>query len=247
MSHDTNAAGLAVNWHVFGSNGLETADYSKGVLERFTRRAPNDWCGANKHVKPIANPRKAERCGGCHYLIYFDGFFAVNEKGGVVTASFNNPVMSDKIIINHYHCKSWEEYALKNSRGEAIKASTNKYSRKTFDNHDRNDEFDDSILAYRDERAKIYQPPKARSAEDLIKALERNLSTDSYAGKLETFLTCRAVAAYLNERTYEEAALKAIVKAMENSPSAADKQMLDKELPELLKLPYPVIEELRKM
>ena len=36
-----NAGGLCINWMMYGSNNLETADYSKGVLERFTRRASN--------------------------------------------------------------------------------------------------------------------------------------------------------------------------------------------------------------
>ena len=31
--------GIEVNWQIYGSNFQETADYSKGVLERFTRRA----------------------------------------------------------------------------------------------------------------------------------------------------------------------------------------------------------------
>ena len=38
-----DASGLAINWQLFGSNGQETADFSRGVLERFTRRAPVDW------------------------------------------------------------------------------------------------------------------------------------------------------------------------------------------------------------
>ena len=96
-----------------------------------------------------------------------------------------------------------------------------------------------------------------------MSALERNLSPtlkidtplNFYAGKMETFLTCRAVANYLKTKLtddtqvklFEEASLKAILKALENSPSVADKELFDRELPELLKLPYPVVEELRKV
>ena len=255
MSHDDKAAGLAINWQVFGSNGQTKADYSRGVLERFTRRAKHDWhfmlknkpVGGNPHVKSIHNPRLIKFAGHPHCADYFDGFHAVNEKEIVCRGPFNRPVAFERIVVNHYYDKSYEEFVtFKRARGYADRIIEGVYSDNAFKVYDRNEEFDDSILAYRDARAKIYQPPKARSAEDLLKALERNLSTDSYAGKLETFLTCRAVAAYLNERTYEEAALKAILKALENSPSAADKQMFDKELPELLKLPYPVIEEFRK-
>ena len=52
-----NICALRVHWHCFGSNNLEKADYSKGVLERFTRRAPDDYVH-NRGLKVIANPRK---------------------------------------------------------------------------------------------------------------------------------------------------------------------------------------------
>ncbi len=91
LSGNANAAGLAINWHCFGSNGHETADYSKGVLERFTRRAPNDWSfilnsqpvGGNPHVKTITNPR-AISVSGIHCPTYFEGLCAVNEYGTIV-------------------------------------------------------------------------------------------------------------------------------------------------------------------
>lgn len=43
LSDKTKAGGLAVNIFAYGSNFQETADYSRGVLERFTRRAETDW------------------------------------------------------------------------------------------------------------------------------------------------------------------------------------------------------------
>lgn len=254
LSHDPNAAGLAINWQVFGSNNLEKADYSRGVLERFTRRASNDWEG-NTLVKTIANPLTINNIVNPHYAKYFEGKYAINENGDKVPKSvnranaeaFNDPVTYDKIVINHYHTKSREEYKVKRQRGLADQIAKDPYPERQFTRHDRNEEFDDGILFYRDEKAKVYQPPKPRSAEDLIKALEKNLSTDSYAGKMETFLTCRALSNYLGENFFEEMSLKAIVKTLETSLSAADKGLFDKELPELLKLPYPVVEELRKV
>ena len=33
LARDKNAAALGINWQCFGSNGEETADYSRGVLE----------------------------------------------------------------------------------------------------------------------------------------------------------------------------------------------------------------------
>ncbi len=69
LSGKPNAASLAINWQIFDSNGHEAADLSRGVLERFTRRAPV----ANRHVKTVSNPRKinnpvtAEKIAVNHY------------------------------------------------------------------------------------------------------------------------------------------------------------------------------------
>lgn len=113
LSHDPNAAGLAINWHLFGSNEQEKADYSRGVMEQFTRRAPENcepiikW---NSAVKTIANPRAIERCGHPHYATYFEGLYAVNENGGIVIGPYNMPVTAKKIVLNHYYFKSEEEF-----------------------------------------------------------------------------------------------------------------------------------------
>ena len=132
----------------------------------------------------------------------------------------------------------------------------NIYNMSFFEIRDRNDEFDDGILKYRDERAKNFKlPDKSGATKRLLDALMKNLSPmilpktppSFYKGKLETFLTCRAVAEYLKQPTYEEAALKAILKSLQTRYSFADAGLLAGELPDLLKLPYPVVEELRKL
>lgn len=256
LSRDPNAAGLAMNWQFFGSNNLEKMDYSRGVLERFTRRAPNDWTSpgmGNNLIKTLANPRAINVYGHPHYPTYFNGLYSINESGSVVPIYSNKPITVEKIALNHYFTKTKEEFLKKIARGCASMPRPRPISE--FYSFDRNEEFDDGILIYRDERAKVYQPPKPRSAEDLIKALEKNLSTDSYSGKMETFLTCRAVADYLKTKLkddtqakfYEEVALKAILKSFAGPVSTAEKELFNRELPELLKLPYPVVEELRKL
>ena len=129
-----------------------------------------------------------------------------------------------------------------------------------FDSRDCNDVFDDGILRYRDERAKTFRlPDKSRAAERLLSALVQNLSPTLlpttpqkfYTGKMETFLTCRAVAAYLKKnfadessaKFFEEAALKAILNSIKKM-SLTDAQLLLRELPNLLTLPYPAVKEL---
>lgn len=267
LSHNPKAASLAINWHCFGSNGQEKADYSRGVLERFTRRAPNNWIlsknPGNSHVKTIANPRVANFMFGPHNACFFEGMYAINELGNIVSNSSTNFVTAEKIIINHYHCKTWEEYRKKTARGDAyFKDKVTKYDRTFFDMRDRNDEFDDGILRYRDARAKTYQPPdKSRANEKLLNALMTNLSPtllpntppDFYREKMETFLTCRAVSSYLKSKLpddtpakfFEEASLKAILKAFDGM-SLADARIFLREMPEILNLPYPVVDDVRQ-
>lgn len=191
--------------------------------------------------------------------MYFESCHFVNENGKPVQGYNNNPVTVEKIAVNHYYTKSREEFTLKQNRGLADVVG--KYGNDWFDVYDRNDEFDDGILKYRAARAKNFRPPdKGRTAERLLNALMVNLSPtllpntpqEFYRGKLETFLTCRASAAYLktllNDDTpakfFEEAALKAIIRAI-NGMSLADARLFLRELPELLSLPYPAAKNIR--
>ena len=264
LSRDPKAAGLAVNWQIFGSNGQIKADYSRGVLERFTRRAPEEWTPEyhfNAAVKTIANPRATSLAVNPHFFYYFEGLHAVNEKGRGVQAFSNNPVTKEKIVINHYHTKSREEYKVKSVRGVGDRIDNDNYNEIKFNNLDRNEVFDDGILKYRAERAKIYRPiDKSHVDERLFAALAKNLSPtllpttppNFYADKMETFLTCRAVASYLKTKLsddtpakfFEEASLKAILKSV-NGMSFADARLLIRELPNLLGLPYPIVKDLR--
>ena len=268
LSKDPNAAGLGVNWQCFGSNGQEKADHSRGVLERFTQRAPKEWSNrirnitvGNIHVKTIANPRAINVSISPHTPIYFAGLYSVNENGKSVRGPFNSPVTTEKIAINHYYTKSREEFFARKSQPRADSLGPQSHlAEDLFNAYDHNEEFDDGILKYRDARAKVYQPPdNSHVNERLLNALMVNLSPtfiedvqpNFYAGKMETFLTCRAVAAYLKTQLtdtsanfFEEAALKAISKSVAGM-SVADIQLLIPELPKLLSLPYPVVKEIR--
>ena len=259
LSPNPNAAGLAINWQVFGFNGQKKADYSRGVLERFTRRAPKDY-SSNLLYKTLANPRKIDFSRAPHYADYFGGTYSVNENGTIVLGDYNNPVTPDKIVLHHYFYKSYEEYVKKINRGKAD--LLDKHKLEEFNDHDEySREFDDGILKYRAERAKIYKPlDKSHADEKLFAALMKNLSPtllpntppQFYAGKMETFLTCRAVASYLKTKLaddtpakfFEEASLKAILKSV-NGMTFADARLLIRELPNLLTLPYPVVKDLR--
>ena len=145
---NSNASALGVNWVLFGSNNLEKADYNVGVLDRFTARDTN----VNPHTKPITNPRMINFFPNSHYAIYFEGKFSVNENGVPFIGPFNKNATVNKICINHYHTKSYEEYVAKRIRGDSVAFTGDKYSDSLFKSHDKNDIQDDGIVKYRDER-----------------------------------------------------------------------------------------------
>lgn len=270
LSQDPKAAGLAINWQIFGSNGQEKADYSRGVLERFTRRAPKNWSaqmpsgtlGGNIRIKTLANPRTINFIQHPHYPEYFNGFYSVNENGKVVQGYDNNPVTAEKIVLHHYYAKSLEEFKIKRARGFADQLKKPNRDDEWRNVHDRNEEFDDSILKYCEVRDKDFQFPDKFCANDrLLNALTKNLSPillpdtppEFYAGKLETFLTCYAVSTYLKPKImndaqtifFEKASIVAILKALSSGASFGDLWIFLRELSNLLRLPYPIVKELR--
>lgn len=268
LSDVPQAASLSIHWQCFGSNGQEKADHSRGVLERFTRRAPKDWAPpdgtgnglGNVIVKAIVNPRMVKLFYNPHFAVLFEDLNSINENKETVIQSVHKPIAAEKIVVNHYQTKSFDEYMEKRQRG-AADGNISEYQISRFNNYDRNEKFDDGILKYRAARKKTYRPPdKSHADERLLNVLTANLSPtlvpntspDFYVKKLETFLTCRAVAAYLKTKLtndapaifFEEASLKAAIKSITNL-NFAEAQLLLSELPNLLTLPYPVVNELR--
>jgi len=259
LSLKPNASGLAINWQIFGSNGQEKADYSRGVLERFKFRAPIDWKGfktpsGNQHIKTIANPRAIKDIVNPHFVNYFETKFAVNENGNIVQEAFNNPVTAQKIVINHYYVKSYEEYAKKVARGRASVLLERKLE--DFHSYDCNEVFDDGILKYRAARAeKFYLKSAAERINRVAEALTEILSEHA-GGKnfsIETALTCRALSTYLREkypqdveywRICEEASLSAVLKSI-NGMNMVEAMIFIRELPNL-QLKYPIVDEINR-
>ena len=275
LAANAQAAALGINWQVFGSSGQETADYSKGVLERFTNRAPSDWFEpmtketlpvGNIHIKTIANPRLIRYIVNPHYAYYLDGAFAVNSNGERVRTWGNEPVLADKIVVNHYFTKSKEEFLAKMKRGregvDSQEFDPVTVDMTAFEKNDRNDVFDDGILSYRKLRVENFTVPKKSTREEFFKTLEQILMPatradapdEFFTGKLETFLTCRSLAGALRRsfpddnrgKFMEEAALKALNRACFTQLSLPEILMMFQSLPSILNLPYPAVDEIYK-
>jgi len=164
FSQFPNGSGLAINWHLYGSNFQEKADYSKGVLERFTRRCEKHYGNplnnqgldhGNAYTKTVTNPRAVDFFPDPHYPNYYAGLYRINEEGKPAnTLSINYPITDNKICINHYVLKSREEYEKKIPRGDSY-YSKNPRKKENFSHDNANDEFDDEILKYRAYRMSV--------------------------------------------------------------------------------------------
>ncbi len=136
LSDKPQCGGIAINWRMFGSNHQDKADYSRGVLERFTHRADE----LHASVKTIANPRQINYLDTPHYAHYFLGLTTLYD-------------CSDKIVINHYQLKSREEFFIKTQNcSDAAYGNDDYYSMSRFSHDKNNDVFDDSILIYKKSR-----------------------------------------------------------------------------------------------
>jgi hypothetical protein len=272
LLNDPKAAALGISWQCFGSNGQKKADYTRGVLERFTRRAPDGWehfiqyeekflIVGNMYVKLIANPRSIKVMLGPHVGTHFGENYTVNEHGEKIITYESERRSGDKISLNHYLIKSWEEYSIKKSRGYACN-DNNPYNKIYFESCDRNDIFDDGILKYRvacaDKFSFESDAERIRRAEKaLIKALTQysplNPPEKFFVGKLETFLTCRALAEKLGtkigNKTAEEYALVWIYQSFvqKNLFTYAELQLFMSELPAILARPFKVCKLLNQI
>ena len=150
LSVDKNAAGLAVNWRMFGSSHLEHKPEKGGVIDNFLYRAKEDGKG-NDCIKTIANPRYIYKYNHPHYPIYNLGKHAVNESGTVTRNWCSIVEELQHIRINHYFTKSKDEWVKRRSMGRgAAKKDPTKYKRsiEEFYEHDNNDVYDDGMLYF---------------------------------------------------------------------------------------------------
>ena len=136
------SAGVAINWKIFGSNGR--LHYSADpVVERFTK-CQSDF---SDHIKTIINCRSVARYSNPHLPdITVDG--QVFDLAGNLITGHTSPVDTTDIAqINHYFCKSWQEFNWKIQRGR-ITSGVEPRSTDDFLWANRNDVDDLSALTF---------------------------------------------------------------------------------------------------
>lgn len=147
-----NTVGIGINWNIFGSSGYK--EKREGlVTETFLRHGSKEHWG-NTHVKTICNPRFVKDYISPHYPEYKLGCWNIAPNGERQNLWWNKEVDWNEIAINHYFCKSEEEYFIKRNRGLAYLKNA-KYDDKRFIQYDLNDYYDDTMLKYSDSMKKI--------------------------------------------------------------------------------------------
>jgi hypothetical protein len=101
---------IGVNWVVFGNNGLTEVNGEYSLLKRFTKRQKD----INPHVKNIVKLLPNVVMDVHNPLgTWYD------TQGNQHQGSFNHDGNIDIVQLNHYFCKTKEEYQLKIERGRA--------------------------------------------------------------------------------------------------------------------------------
>lgn len=124
LSNYENHDGLYVRWIIYDANGLYKKD-SRPQRERFTRistRTPNKPFG-----KSIIRPEKV-RCMGPHFPTGIIGRFdMVDSNGRWMKTACSEFSPDDKIVIDHYFTRSYEEWLEKAQRGSCDSNCPRKY------------------------------------------------------------------------------------------------------------------------
>jgi hypothetical protein len=145
--------GLAVSWRIFGSNNhIEKPNGL--IIENYTTAMPRDDY-ENSHIKSIIQPERTIRdIGNPHAFIYKSGYFAVSENKEIVPNAWSKH-SADKIQLNHYFTKSFEEFKIKIQRP---RADTTRYGGRVLEDfykfNDKCVEYDDCALRFIDELKK---------------------------------------------------------------------------------------------
>jgi hypothetical protein len=143
---DDAVGAVAINWAIYGSSGHQAAEDGL-VIERFTKRAPQD-CPINKHVKSFV---RADRCAGPtdnpHAVDLARGRYIdaagkdVRWDASVVAQGITTQVVWNRIRIDHFVVKSREEFERKRARGSVRSPDTEaqRGGENYFHAHDRNE------------------------------------------------------------------------------------------------------------
>jgi hypothetical protein len=103
--------GIGVNWILFGDNNLTGVTDEYSVIKRFTKRQ----LGVNEHIKSTIKLTN-DVIMGVHAP---NNKMLCNTNKELFSGSFNRNTLDDIAQINHYFCKTREEFIEKINRGRS--------------------------------------------------------------------------------------------------------------------------------
>jgi len=106
-----NCAGIGINWRHFGDSG-NTIKSLEPVTQRFT------YCESkgNQTIKTIFNKDHFNGWRICHCISPKENYVIKSTNGEIIPESYSNPDYSI-VQINHYKCKTRNEFKYARSRG----------------------------------------------------------------------------------------------------------------------------------
>lgn len=110
-----DAPAVGLHWRMFGSSGHRGRPQMP-VIQAYQQRAP----GPNRHIKTFLRPERAAECRNSHSWFYYPLGVAVREDGESLYGSVHMNPTADAAWINHYYCKSEEDYLEKAMRRSTL-------------------------------------------------------------------------------------------------------------------------------
>jgi hypothetical protein len=109
--------------------------------------------GPNAHIKTFVRPERAAQCRNPHSWFYYPLGTAVGEQGKPLYGSINLRPTAEIAWINHYYCKSEEDYLEKAARRQtqdrvAIQFPTRRLEQLEAELLKNNDVFDSCAVDY---------------------------------------------------------------------------------------------------
>jgi len=139
------AAGIGLNWAIFGNSNFKIRPQGL-ITESYIYRSEEAFF-TNQHIKTICNPRMVRNYISPHYPMYKLGAFSVSSDGRKrLWGWFNREVNWANLRVNHYYCKSQEDYLHKIGRGLGDRLGD--YDTSKYDLYNRNEILDEGMIRY---------------------------------------------------------------------------------------------------
>ena len=126
--------GIGMNWRFFGSSGIKEPNVKEPLTKRFTKCQKD----GNMHIKTLFKKDNFIRFNTMHDVILSEGYIK-STNGQIIIGPFNHNIDLSYIQLNHYKCKTLEEFKYIRTRGQADRYVIGPDSEKDFVQYDIND------------------------------------------------------------------------------------------------------------